>query len=246
VDGYESAPDEELRVDLVFTTPGYPAALRPPVLAGRDFDSSDGPGGEQVAIVNRSMAERYWPGGAAVGGTVLVGGGSVRVVGVVENTTWNGLADEVTTYVYVPLAQTPSTGASAFLTVATRADAAPDAALGTIRGTLVRAALSGCDMWSEPAGRWPFEDLHAAEHALLAVRTQAESGGQEGEEQFGLFGGSATGVGVDPWAGRAHRDRRRGVGFGFHWRGSRSSGRGRSVSGGRGAGSGARTLEGAA
>jgi hypothetical protein len=52
-------------------------------------------------------------------------------------------------------------------------------------------------MWSEPAGRWPFEDLHAAEHALLAVRTQAESGGQEGEEQFGLFGGSATGVGVD-------------------------------------------------
>jgi hypothetical protein len=32
---------------------------------------------------------------------------------------------------------------------------------------------------------------------LLAVRTQAESGGQEGEEQFGLFGGSATGVGVD-------------------------------------------------
>jgi predicted permease len=136
VDGYESAPDEELRVDLVFTTPGYPAALRLPVLAGRDFDSSDGPGGEQVAIVSRSMAERYWPGGAAVGGTVLVGGDAVRVVGVVENTTWNGLADEVTNYMYVPLAQTPSTAASAFLTVAARADAASDAALGTIRGTL--------------------------------------------------------------------------------------------------------------
>lgn len=107
VPGYEPAPDEELRLDLVVTTPGYPRTMGVDLLSGRDFDSGDVAGGERVAIVSRSMAERYWPRDRAVGALVSMSRTEFRVVGVVENTTWSGLADEATSFMYVPLSQTP-------------------------------------------------------------------------------------------------------------------------------------------
>jgi hypothetical protein len=50
-----------------------------------------------------------------------------------------------------------------------------------------RGQSSGGDTATSPVGRWPFEDLDAAEHALLAVRTGAETGGQEGEEDLAVL-----------------------------------------------------------
>ena len=108
VEGYELAPDEELRVDLVFTSTGYFESLGIPILQGRAFDSVDDETGQGVIVVSESMAEKYWRNGDAVGGTVRLGDTAVQVVGVAANTTWNGLADEVTNYVYAPLAQSPN------------------------------------------------------------------------------------------------------------------------------------------
>ncbi len=135
VNGYQPAPDEELRLDLVVTTPGFSETVGVPLLEGRDFNDGDAQGGERVALVSRGMAERYWPSGGAVGGLVTVSGTEFRVVGELGNTTWNGLDDEVTNYMYAPLAQMPSMAASRFLTVVTRS-ASPDAALGTMRSVL--------------------------------------------------------------------------------------------------------------
>ena len=97
---------------MVFTTPGFVETLRQPLLAGRVFLASDGAGDEDVTIINRSMAERYWPAGRAVGGAVLMGRAPVRVVGIVENTTWNSLSDDVTNYMYLPLVQSPAVAGS--------------------------------------------------------------------------------------------------------------------------------------
>jgi putative ABC transport system permease protein len=41
--------------------PGYFDALRVPLLAGRDFDGRDAEGAPRVAIINQTMARRYWP-----------------------------------------------------------------------------------------------------------------------------------------------------------------------------------------
>ena len=51
--------------------PGYFATIRMPLLEGRDFTDHDRAGGQQVAIVSRSTAERLWPGDEAVGKTLL-------------------------------------------------------------------------------------------------------------------------------------------------------------------------------
>jgi putative ABC transport system permease protein len=120
VEGYEAARDEELRLDAVFATPGYLEALGLPVLAGRPIVEADGAASENVVVVNRGMAERYWPDDSAVGGLLRISDQTVRVVGVVENATWNGLAEEVTNYVYAPLAQSPERASAGFMTIVAR------------------------------------------------------------------------------------------------------------------------------
>jgi hypothetical protein len=109
VDGYQPAPDEEMRIDRVFVSPSYVETLGIPLLAGREFAESDAEGAQPVAIVNRSMAEKYWPEGRAVGGTLRVTAGgarlAVQVVGIAEDVQWSGLRDEPTNFVFFPHAQ---------------------------------------------------------------------------------------------------------------------------------------------
>lgn len=51
-------------------SPGYFDALRIPLLAGRLFDATDGPKSPRVVVINKRMAERYWPGENPLGKTV--------------------------------------------------------------------------------------------------------------------------------------------------------------------------------
>lgn len=133
VDGYQPAPDEELRVDLVFVTPGYFESLGLPVRQGRTFEASDDEGRSDVTIVSRSMANAYWPDDRAVGGTMHIGGKAVKVVGVVDDVTWNSLADNVTNYAFVPLAQSASRAATSFITLSVRTNGDPRTLLPLIR-----------------------------------------------------------------------------------------------------------------
>jgi predicted permease len=119
VDGYDAAPDEELRVDMVFVTPGFFETLGIRLLDGRDFDASDGEGSAEVAIVSRAMAERYWPNGGATGGTIRIGASTVGVVGVAEDVQWRSLDGEITNFAFFPLAKSPS-AAEGFLTAGVR------------------------------------------------------------------------------------------------------------------------------
>ena len=135
VDGYEAAEDEELRVDLVFTSPGLPGALGMELLDGRDFSSTDVTGGQDVTIVSRTMAEQYWPDGRAVGGTVRLGENVVRVVGVAEDVHWGSVDEDATNFMYVPLAQS-EIEASGALTAVVRADGDPRTLLGPLRAEL--------------------------------------------------------------------------------------------------------------
>ena len=123
VDGYQLAPDEELRVEVVVGTEGYFESIGLPLLQGRPFRRAGAESGQSVIVVGESMAEKYWPNGDAIGGNVAFGGrpGSL-VIGVAQNATWFGLADEVTNYVYMPLAQFRNWAAERFLTLAVHTD----------------------------------------------------------------------------------------------------------------------------
>jgi predicted permease len=68
----------QVGTDLLYVTPGYFGTLEIPLAAGRDFTASDGPDTQRVAIVNRTFARKFFPGGNPIGrtldkGTVIVG-----------------------------------------------------------------------------------------------------------------------------------------------------------------------------
>jgi predicted permease len=128
VDGYQPGPDEEMRIDMVFTSPAFLETLGAPLLAGRDFGETDRIGSAPVAIVSRSMANLYWPGGAAVGGTLRIprpsGPVTVEVVGIAGDLQWYAIDDEPTNYVFFPHAQFPELY-NGFFTLATRTNGNP-------------------------------------------------------------------------------------------------------------------------
>ncbi|MGD2116235.1 MAG: ABC transporter permease [Acidobacteriota bacterium] len=71
VEGYEPEPGESIRAPYRRTvSPGFFETLDVPVLAGRVFDERDRRGSQRVLVVDRWLAERYWPDGDAVGGRI--------------------------------------------------------------------------------------------------------------------------------------------------------------------------------
>ena len=135
--GYQLAPDEELRVDVVVATEGYFESIGLPLLRGRAFGRADAESGQSVIVVSEWMAEKYWPGGDATGGTVTFGGDSgALVIGVAANATWNGLDDDLANYVYMPLAQFPDWATSRFLTLAVHTDREAQDLLPVIRAEI--------------------------------------------------------------------------------------------------------------
>ncbi|MGD9904266.1 MAG: ABC transporter permease [Vicinamibacterales bacterium] len=110
-------------IENVAASPGYLATLGVPLLEGRDFTAADVEGAPGVAIVNETMARRFWPGDSALGHTItIVSTGRVfRVVGVNRDHKQHGVLERPAPFVYFAEAQRPSR--YNFLVARTRSDA---------------------------------------------------------------------------------------------------------------------------
>jgi len=94
--------------DFRLMTPGYFSALRIPLLSGRDFDEADIDGDRPIAIVNHTLAQRYWRGETAVGKAFRAGGNErITIVGVVGDVREEGLHQEIRSAVYFPASGFP-------------------------------------------------------------------------------------------------------------------------------------------
>ncbi|MGA3136897.1 MAG: ABC transporter permease [Terracidiphilus sp.] len=58
--GYKPAEDENVNFEEPWVTPGYFATLKQPLLAGREFTAADAKGQTKVAVVNLSLARKYY------------------------------------------------------------------------------------------------------------------------------------------------------------------------------------------
>jgi predicted permease len=123
-------------VEYRWVTPSYFETLRIPVAQGRGFAASDDRKAPRVAIVNESMARRYFPAGNALGSRIDVGRykdqwigkefeGSVEIVGIVGDIREIGLARPPKRTVYVPMAQAQDRVASSPLFVIRAAPGTP-------------------------------------------------------------------------------------------------------------------------
>jgi predicted permease len=99
-----------LNPDSYHVTPGYFSTVGQTILEGRDFTSADN-GERHVAIVNRALAEREWPGQSAIGHRVKTGDIEewTTVVGVVGNVHSYDLESAPGPDLYLPEADHPQT-----------------------------------------------------------------------------------------------------------------------------------------
>jgi putative ABC transport system permease protein len=109
VEGFVPPDETPTRAHVRAITPGYPRAMELQLAAGRGFSDADRASTPRVAIVNDTMARRYWPNGSPIGRRVMFTGTNDwrEVVGVVRDVRHWGLARPVNPEIYVPLAQYP-------------------------------------------------------------------------------------------------------------------------------------------
>jgi hypothetical protein len=111
---------------------GYFAALRIPLVGGRDFTDADRGGAPPVVIVSQAIAQRLWPGQNAVGKPLALSIFNAQthrmerrtadVVGVVADIRSSSLVDGLAeAYVYLPRAQSAETGMTTVMSIVARA-----------------------------------------------------------------------------------------------------------------------------
>jgi hypothetical protein len=88
----------------------YFETLGVPVLEGRPFAVTDNAEAPRVAIVNQTVADRFWPGRSALGARIRLGGSAgplVEIVGVVRSGQYTFLIEPALPLVYFPREQRP-------------------------------------------------------------------------------------------------------------------------------------------
>jgi predicted permease len=115
-------PDDPI-VDFRVISPRYFATLQASLLRGRSVDDSDGPSAVPVALINTTMANRYWPAQDAIGQTIrlrLLGSTksapwwpeqtaeTYKIVGIARDIEESRLGDRVRPVVYLSYLQNPS------------------------------------------------------------------------------------------------------------------------------------------
>jgi predicted permease len=90
VEGFEEPPEARRRLMLNVVAPRYFETLGTPIVAGRDFQFTDGDV-RRVAIVNQAMARRYFVGRDPLGGRVRLEGESqaYEIVGMVADAKYS-------------------------------------------------------------------------------------------------------------------------------------------------------------
>jgi len=86
--------------------PGYFAAMRIPLIRGRDISDADRVGAPKVVVINKYMADTYWPGQDPIGRRITLDDSTwVTVVGVAKNTVRDQWASPAQEEMFLPFFQ---------------------------------------------------------------------------------------------------------------------------------------------
>jgi len=105
IEGYQPPRNEQVAADYNQVGEEYFATIGIPIVAGREFTRNDDENAPPVAIVNETMAAKYWPGKDAVGQRLKVKDKWMEVVGVAKNAKYRTKLEQPTPFFYVPVRQ---------------------------------------------------------------------------------------------------------------------------------------------
>jgi predicted permease len=110
IEGYTAKQDERPDPHMQYCSPGFFKTLKIPVLLGRDFNSRDLDGAPKAGIVNQKFVQRYFRGADPLGRHVGMGIDpgtklDIEIVGVVGDTKYESMRDEIPDELYIPFDQ---------------------------------------------------------------------------------------------------------------------------------------------
>ena len=137
--------ERTLIAEIASVTPAYFSALKTPLISGRFFADSDDTKGQQIVLIDETLAQRYWPDSAAVGQRLRLGVPNIRnqnaaqnplltIVGVVGNIKSDGFDAASAPHIYRPVFQAPPYSAVVYL----RTNADPGSLGQTVRAEVQR------------------------------------------------------------------------------------------------------------
>jgi predicted permease len=119
VEGHRSKDGEDKQAFMNAVSPGYWRTMGIPLIAGRDFDRRDEGPKFTAAIVNRKFATHFFGNVSPIGRHVGFGDGpksklDIEIVGVVEDTLYEGPRDGVHRQVFVPFLESDFPASASF------------------------------------------------------------------------------------------------------------------------------------
>lgn len=105
VDGYQPPPNEQPTVEYYEVTEDYFTTLGIPIVSGREFVRTDDENALPVAIINETMAAKYWPGKNPIGERLKVKDSWVQIIGIAKDSNYRTKIETPTPFFYVPLRQ---------------------------------------------------------------------------------------------------------------------------------------------
>ncbi len=106
-EGYQLSPDEQPTADYNEVSEGYFATLGIPLVSGREFTRNDDENAPLVAVVNETMAAKYWPGKNPIGQRLQLKNRWLEVIGVAKLSNYRTKLEPPAPFFYVPMRQNP-------------------------------------------------------------------------------------------------------------------------------------------
>ena len=105
VDGYQPPPNEQPTVEYIEVTEDYFTTLGIPIVSGREFTRTDDENATPLAIINETMAAKYWPQKNPVGQRLKVKDRWLQIVGIAKNSNYRSKTETPVPFFYIPLRQ---------------------------------------------------------------------------------------------------------------------------------------------
>src|SRR6266446_2010388 len=115
VDGYQPPPEEQPTVQYNEVGPDYLAVMGIPLVSGREFARTDDEKAVPVAVVNETMAAKYWRGRNPIDERVQVKGRWMQVVGVARDSKYQSVGEAPKPFFYVSRRQNFSVGGGLYI-----------------------------------------------------------------------------------------------------------------------------------
>jgi macrolide transport system ATP-binding/permease protein len=105
VDGYQPPPEESPTVEYNEVGDNYFVTMGIPLVAGREFTRADDEKAALVAVINETMAQRYWQGRSPLGLRLQLKGRWMQVVGIAKDSKYSSVREKPTPFFFLPLRQ---------------------------------------------------------------------------------------------------------------------------------------------